>query len=304
MKINSVVMRAVGAGLLVGAVVAAMPSTSPVGVSRAQAAFEPSAYAGHTGHHQHHQAARPAKRTEISATGNRIELVDPTRSRYVPEILRAPARQRVRARRLLRGVNRFCRTHTVAELKAGWRPGAVHQSHPTHYFNPRRGASGVNPRKPRAALVYDGEVGGVMFTGSPLPRLGRIPRAHRHIHGSMGTSSSVEMVHVYCTDNLTVKSVREAFTPSRQLGVFADTIRLRLRIRPAVMDLNPRQLRQVRNRVRRYVGKQSYRSARSRVMAGRGPDPVLQAMRTEIRKGLMKLDEAQLRSIWRLMKSY
>jgi hypothetical protein len=299
MNINRVAVRAVGAGLLVGAVVGAMPSTSPAGVSLAQAASQPAATMGHA----HHHAAHLAQTVTTTANGNRIELVDPAQSTYVPKILAAPARQRIRARRMLRGVNRFCRTHTLTELNAEWRPGGARESHPTHYFNPERGASGINPANPRAALVYDGELGGVMFTGQPLPRLGVIPRAHRHTQGSMGTDSSVEMVHVYCTDDLTRKSVREAFTPNRLLGVLADTIELRLRIRPAVMDLTPRQLREVRDRVRTYLG-EAGQSTGIRRTAAVGPDPVLQAMRTEIREGLMGLDEAQLRSIWRLIKSY
>jgi hypothetical protein len=116
----------------------------------------------------------------------------------------------------------------------------------------------------------------------------------------MGSHRGVEMVHVYCRQNLTVKSMREAFTPNRQLGVMADTIRLRLKIRPAVMDLNRRQLREVRDKVRGYVGDRQ----QVRQSAQRGPDPRLRAMRVEIRKSLMKLNEAQLRSVWRLMKSY
>lgn len=34
-----------------------------------------------------------------------------------------------------------------------------------------------------------------------------------------------------------------------------------------------------------------------------GPDPVLEAMRTDFRHGLMLLTERQLRSVWRLMQS-
>jgi hypothetical protein len=294
MNVNRVTVRAVGAGVLVAAVVAALPAASSLSLTSAGSST--SAYG-------HHHAAHLARTVETSATGNRVELVDPGQSTYVPRVASAPARQRIRARRLLRGVNRFCSTHTLSELKAGWRPGNARENEQTHYFNPETAASGLNPASPRAALVYDGEVGGVMFTGQPLPRLGVIPRAHRHTAGStMGGGSSVEMVHVYCTDDLTVKSVREAFTPNRLLGVLADTLNLRLKIRPAVMDLSPRQLREVRDRVRSFIGAPSQRIvART---AASGPDPVLRAMRTEIREGLMKLDEAQLRSIWRLMKSY
>jgi len=294
MNVNRVALRAAGAGALVAGVVTALPATSSLSLTSTGASS--SAYAGH------HHAAHAARAVETSATGNRVELVDPAQSKYVPRVAKAPSRQRIRARGLLRGVNRFCSTHTVAELKDGWRPGSARENEQTHYFNPEPRASGLDPANPRAALVYDGEVGGVMFTGQPLPRLGVIPRAHRHTSGStMGGGSSVEMVHVYCTDDLTVKSVREAFTPNRLLGVLADTINLRLKIRPAVMDLSPRQLREVRDRVRSFIGTPSQRVA---TRAASGPDPRLQAMRTEIREGLMKLDEAQLRSIWRLMKSY
>jgi hypothetical protein len=291
MNINRVAVRAGGAGVLVAAVVGAVTATSTGGVGLA---------AEHTLHH--HTATAAASAMETSATGNRVELVDPGQSRYVPRVMQATARQRERSRRLLAGVNRFCDTHTVAELKAAdWRPGNAREVHPTHYFTPEIAANGINPTNPRAALVYEGKVGGVMFTGQPLPRLGSIPRAHRHAHGStMGSGSSAEMVHVYCTNDLTVKSVREAYTPNRQLGVLADTINLRLRIRPAVMGLTPHQLREVRALVRSYTG----RTAQSAARTTSGPDPVLKAMRTEIRESLMELDEAQLRSVWRLMKSY
>jgi len=292
MNVNRVAVRAGGAGVLVAAVVGAVTATSTGGVSLA---------AEHALHH--HSATAAAAGVETSATGNRVELVDPGQSRYVPRVMQATARQRERSRHLLAGVNRFCDTHTLAELRAeGWRPGSAREVHPTHYFTPEVGANGTNPTNPRAALVYEGKVAGVMFTGQPLPRLGSIPRAHRHAHGSrMGTGSSAEMVHVYCTNDLTVKSVREAYTPNRQLGVLADTINLRLRIRPAVMDLTPRQLREVRALVRDYTGRTAQSTA---ARAAGGPDPVLKAMRTEIRESLMELNERQLRSVWRLMRSY
>lgn len=274
-----------------GAVVLALPATSGALPASAQRLGTSG-----SGHHMHAAAAG----TMVGPSGNRLEMVTPDASRYVPKVLRAPARARDRARQLLRGVNRFCANHTVAQLKAGWRPGTNH-AHPTHYFNPATGASGLNPARPKAALVYDGKVGGVMFTGKPLPYLGPIPRAHMHDHAEMGGARGVEMVHVYCTSNLTVKSVREAYTPNRQLGVLADTLRLRLRIRPAVMDLNRRQLREVRAKVRGYVGEHPVQ-----VQDGTsgGPDPQMQAMRTEIRRSLMDMNEAQLRSVWRLMRSY
>ena len=297
MNVNRIGVRAVGAGVLVAAVVGAMPSTSIAGIRVAEA--------GHALHHHH--AAASAAAVETSATGNTVELVGPGESTYVPRVLSATDRQRTRARDLLRGVNRFCRTHTVAELKAaGWQPGdgAAHTVQ-THLINPDPRSGGINPANPRGALFFDGEVGGVMLSGQPLPHLGPIPRAHRHpdTHGSMGGNPNVEMVHIYCTDDLTVKSIREAYTPDRHLGVLADTRMLRDRIRPAVMNLSPRQLTEVRDLVRSYVGTQPASTTSART-AGPGPDPVLQAMRTEIRQGLMSLDEAQLRTVWRLMKSY
>jgi hypothetical protein len=298
MKNDKSVVRLVGAGALIGAVVVAMPITSSAQVGAAQK----SAGATHLAQtHQLLSSGQTGGHVMVGPSGNRVEMVAPHESRYVPRILKAPARSRTKARRLLSGVNRFCRTRSLADLKARWRPGNDHPAHPTHYFNPRGGASGVHPARPRAALVYDGRIGGVMFTGQPLPKLGPIPRAHGHHHSAMGSHRGVEMVHVYCRSNLSVKSMREAFTPNRQLGVMADTIRLRLRIRPAVMDLNRRQLREVRDKVRGYVGERHH--VRQSAQRG-GPDPRLRAMRVEIRKSLMRLNEAQLRSVWRLMKSY
>jgi hypothetical protein len=298
MQNDKAVVRLVGAGALIVALAVGMPIASNAQVGTQSS---PGATAHLAQTHQFPGSTHAGARAPmVGPSGNRIEMVPPHESKYVPKILKAPPRARTKARRLLSGVNRFCRTHSLAELKARWRPGNDNPTHPTHYFNPRRGASGLNPARPRAALVYDGRIGGVMFTGQPLPRLGPIPRAHSHHGMAMGSHSGVEMVHVYCRPNLTVKSLREALTPNRQLGVMADTIRLRLKIRPAVMDLNPRQLREVRNKVHGYVGTQQVRPSAQQG----GPDPRLRAMRVEIRKSLMKLTEAQLRSVWRLMKSY
>ncbi len=238
----------------------------------------------------------------IGPTGNRVEMVDPRQATYVPKVLRASDRHRAKARRLLHGVNRFCRTHTASDIKARWRSGTSRPARPTHYYRPHRAAGRLNPARPRAALVYDNRLGGVMFVGRPLPYLGTIPRAHAHHHMAMGSHMGTEMVHVYCTRNLKVKSVREAFTPNRLLGVLADTVKLRLRIRPAVTDLNGHQLRQVRAKVRGYVGK--HRVAPDGSAQGSGPDPELRAMRVEIRRSLMDLREHQLRSVWRLVRSY
>jgi hypothetical protein len=111
-------------------------------------------------------------------------------------------------------------------------------------------------------------------------------------------SRPIEMVHVYCTRNLT-----EAFTPNRMLGVKADIHALRQRIRPAVMDLSRAQLRAVRATVRDLAGS-SLRPVRPTGTAGgAGPDPVRQAMRTEIRRSLMVLSEPQLRRVWSMVRA-
>lgn len=235
----------------------------------------------------------------VGSTGNCVELVDPADSTYIPNIAAASLADRAKAQRLLDGANNFCRNRSVAEIEATWRPGKSDPSHPTHYFNPDPSSRGLNPANPRAALVYGGKLGGVMFTGAPLPYLGTIPRAHTHTGMAMGSDMGVEMVHVYCTPGL-----KEAFTPNRMLGVKAATIALRLKIRPAVMDLNRWQLRAVRAKVRGYAGDRLAPVAPTGTSADGGPDPVLQAMRTEIRNSLMLLTETQLRSVWRLMQSY
>jgi hypothetical protein len=233
-------------------------------------------------------------------TGNCVEMIDPADSTYIPNIAAASMRAHTKAQRLLDGVNRFCRTHTVAGLRGRWRTGHTHPSNPTHYFNPDRNSAGVlHPANPRAALVYDGKVGGVMFTGTPLPHLGSIPRAHTHASMEMGSSKGVEMVHVYCT-----KSLKKAFTPNRLLGVKAFMITLRLQIRPAVMNLNKWQLRAVRHKVRAYCGDRLKHIAPVAGSGSGGPDPLLAAMRTEIRNSLMLLTETQLRRVRHLMRSY
>jgi hypothetical protein len=45
-------------------------------------------------------------------------------------------------------------------------------------------------------------------------------------------------------------------------------------------------------------------AARATVASKSGPDPVLSAMRDEIRRSLMLLNLSQLRSVWHLMQSY
>lgn len=47
----------------------------------------------------------------IGPTGNKVEMVDPAQSTYVPEVAMASDRSRTKARRLLDGANTFCHTH-------------------------------------------------------------------------------------------------------------------------------------------------------------------------------------------------
>jgi hypothetical protein len=224
---------------------------------------------------------------------NRLELVHPSASTYVPDIAGASARDRAMASELLDGVNAFCRSNSAEALARTWWPGSTNPGDPTHLFNPGPRSRGLNPANPRAALVYDGELRGVMFTGIPLPPLGSIPRAHIH-HGDQ----SVEMLHVYCNETL-----KDAFTPNRQIGVMADVKALRLSIRPAVMNLDPAGLRAVRATARTYAGPELAPVSPVGSSVTPGPDPVLQAMRTEIRRSLMLLTEAQLRSLKASMRS-
>ena len=233
----------------------------------------------------------------IGPSGNKVEMVGPGMSTYRPNLASASAKDRAKAQRVLDGVNAFCRNHTVAGIKSNWQGGSsssgMSMSGPTHFFNPDDGPSGLRPANPAAALIYEGKLDGVMFNGKPLPRLGSIPRAHSH-----DMDLPVEMVHVYCTGNL-----KDAFTPNRMLGIKADLRRLRDTIRPAVMDLRKGQLREVRALVRGYAGDRLAPVAPVGSTPG-GPDPVLQAMRTEIRMSLMLITERQLRNVWSLMKSY
>lgn len=229
-------------------------------------------------------------------TGNKVEMVDPGKSTYVPKIASAPAKQRAKAQRILDGVNSFCRSHTAAGLKANWNSGSstMSMSGPTHFFNPDSDSTGLRPANPRAALIYDGKLDGVMFNGKPLPYLGSIPRAHSH-----DMSMPVEMLHVYCTANL-----KDAFTPNRTIGVLDDLRQLRDTVRPAILKLKEGQLRAVRTKVRGYCGNELDPVAPIGSPGDGGPDPIVQAMRTEIRHSLMILSEPQLRSVWSLMQSY
>jgi hypothetical protein len=300
------------AAALIGAPVLGAAAASSSGSVSSQAVTALAA-----GHH-HHMSGQ----VFVDANGNKVEVIDPAKSQYIPKILRASDRDRAKARRILAGANNFCRTHTVKWLKKNWVPGdgmggmhmkrdkgmqmkgmqmsGMHmkgmQMHPpTHYFNPVRNP-GLHPAHPIAGLVYDGRLGGVMMNGTPmLPRLGSIPRPHAHEM----TAQPLEMVHVYCTKNL-----RHAFTPNRVLGVKAPTINLRLKIRPAVTDLNGRQLRQIRAMVRDFCGDRLEPVYPSGTGDGTGPDPRLQAMRTEIRQSLMLMREHQLRTVWIKIQSF
>ncbi len=224
----------------------------------------------------------------VGPTCNLVEMVGPEDSTYRPDVAGATRADRARAQELLRGVNEFCRTHSAQELMAEWVPGEANPARPTHFFNPdSRGSLGLEPSNPRAVLIYEQRIGGVMFTGVPLPSLGSIPRAHSH-----DMSRPREMVHVYCTTNLT-----EAFTPNRQLGVLADVIALRGKARPLVSHLVQPRLGEVLSLVREYVGEQLPR-VDPRAMTPPGlADPIMWAKREQLRQSLMLLSEPQLRRV-------
>jgi hypothetical protein len=268
--------------------------------------------------------AAPAKyHVFTDSNGNRVEMIDPGQSTYIPNVAGASDADRAFAQQILDGVNEFCRTHTVKHIKAHWRPGGMDMHmksgmqmkgmsgmqmkgmsmqgmtmNHTHWFNPNK-LTGIHPRRPVAALIYKGVLDGVMFNGGPVLRaLGSIPRPHVHSMPMKGTTEPLEMVHVYCT-----RSLKYAFTPNRQLGVMVPVQNLRNEIRPAVMLLKPWQLKEVRRMVRHMCGDR-LAPVRPGTSDGTGPDPVLQAMRTEIRRSLMILREGQLRSVWQKMRSY
>jgi hypothetical protein len=255
--------------------------------------------------------------------GNTVEMIDPGQSTYVPDVKAASTDDIAKAKHILEGVQEFCRTHTVKNIKAHWRPGGMSMkvaqpmkgmsgmsmngmsgmhmkgmsmSH-THYFNPNK-RTGIHPKHPVAALIYKGVLDGVMFNGDPLlPYLGSIPRAH--VHHMPGMVMHTEMVHVYCTANL-----QHAYTPNRQLGAMVPTQNLRTTIRPAVMDLTPGQLKEVRRMVRHMCGDRLKPVLPTGSPNAPGPDPRLQAMRTEIRHSLMILRQGQLQQLWQKMQSY
>jgi hypothetical protein len=242
----------------------------------------------------HHGAGHPADdMVRLGPTCNNIELVAPYGSTYVPDVRRATTADRERARTLLTGVNEFCSRHSAAELQSAWRPGSD-PDEPTHFFNPDKRSRGLDAANPRAALIYDGQVGGVMLSGAPLPLLGSIPRAHSH-----DESDPVEMLHVYCTADL-----QDAFTPNRLLGVEADAHALRLKIGPALLDLEPQALRAVLSQARSLVAGRAVDLSGIAVPADGAADPVLQAMRIEMRRSLLLLGESQLRRVWTSVKSH
>jgi hypothetical protein len=225
---------------------------------------------------------------------NTVELVISRDSTYIPDVAGASPKDRAKAQELLDGVNDFCATRSLEEVEQDWRPGGSNPSQPTHFFNPDRYARGLDPANPKAALVFDGELAGVMFTGRPLPPLGSIPRAHIH-----DLSMPVEMLHVYCTPDLS-----EAFTPNRQLGVNKDLQPLRLRIRSMLVGPDEDQLRAVLDLVHGYADEELATVDPVEPSATGDPDPVLQAMRTGIRQSLTQLNETELRSLWGLLRSY
>jgi hypothetical protein len=245
-----------------------------------------------------------AVRTFVDANGNRVEVVDPGQSTYIPNVKHTSKHSVAKAQRLLDGTLKFCRTHSVKKIMAHWRVGGMgmggmggmkaNTMPPTHYFNPNP-MQGLHPMHPTAALVYDGKLGGVMLNGQPLDYLGTIPRAHAHKHM---VSTHLEMVHIYCTKNLTF-----AFTPNRTLGVMSPTINLRLKIRPAIMDLTRRQLKVIDAMVTMYVKRDGGMKTAPDAIA-KGPKPALQAMRIHIRESLMVLTQHQLRMVWKKMVSF
>ena len=228
----------------------------------------------------------------LGPTCNIVEPAAPPDSTYRPDVRAASRADRARARRLLSGVNEFCRSHTASDITSTWLAGQANETSPTHFFNPdRRGSLGLDPTNPRAVLVYRQGIGGLMFTGTPLPRLGSIPRAHTH-----DPSRPREMLHVYCADDLA-----EAFTPSRELGVLADSIVLRQKIRPRVAGVVDPRLAAVHRRMSSYVGHELPPAA-PRTDTAQLVDPVLRARRDQIRQSLVLLTEPELRMVWALVR--
>ena len=245
-------------------------------------------------HHGHGSGKEHGHRSRIvvGPTCNVLETVSPEDSTYRPRVARAPRQDRARARSLLADVNEFCTSTSPSELMAEWVPGTTTPTKPTHYFNPdRRGSLGLDPANPRAVLVYRQRIGGVMFTGVPLPSLGSIPRPHTH-----DPTGGREMLHVYCTSNLA-----DAFTPDRELGVLADTIVLRQKVRPLVADLHEPWLTAALRVAREHVGDELPRVDPRTIAPGLG-DAALRAKREELRQALMLVSEAQLRRLLAMVR--
>jgi hypothetical protein len=249
---------------------------------------DPAAAHDHAEEHERHSAGH----VMLGPTCNTVEMVGPEDSTYRPDVAAATPTDRARARKLLRGVNEFCRTHSAQEIMAEWTPGDTNPSEPTHYFNPDgRGSLGLDPTNPRAVLIYQERIGGVMLTGVPLPSLGSIPRAHSH-----DMSRPREMVHVYCTTDLA-----EAFTPDRRLGVMADVIALRGEVRPLVSGLLQPQLGEALRFAREHAGDELQRVDPREAPPTTLADPRLWAKREELRRSLMLLGEPRLRRLLRMV---
>lgn len=291
MSIRGIIIAcAVGVGvagsIALGSLVDQAPVACPPGSQPVPSRTEGAGRGGAGGHAHGH-----ADHLLVGPTCNQLEMVTPNSSTYRPDVTGASSADRARARELLRGVNEFCRSHSTPQIMADWLGGEG--TTPTHYFDPdRRGSLGLDPSNPRAALVYDGEIGGVMFTGTPLPFLGSIPRAHTH-----DASLPREMLHVYCTRDLA-----EAFTPSRRLGVMADAIALREDIRPQIAVLVEPRLTTVHQRVREYVGDEFVSVDPSDLATPDVGNPALRAQRAEIRQSLLLLDEPELRAVLSIVK--
>ena len=264
----------------------------PVGSEPARARI---AHVGHTGKPTENRGHGHGNAGPLvgGPTCNVSEVVAPPSSTYRPVVGGASRADRARALRLLRGVNAFCRSHSASELMAGWVPGNGDETPATHFFNPdRRGSLGLDPSNPRAALVYGHEIAGVMFAGTPLPPLGPIPRAHTH-----DASRPREMLHVYCATNLA-----EAFTPNRRLGVLADSIALRQKIRRQVAHLVNPQLTVILRYVRDELGDEQSRVDLRTIATPEPPHPIQRAKRDEIRQSLLFLAEPQLRTVLSMIK--
>lgn len=276
----------VAGSIALGSLVDSAPVACPPGSQPVPSRTEGAGRGGAGGHDHGH-----ADHLLVGPTCNQLEMVAPNSSTYRPDVAGASSSDRARARELLRGVKEFCRSHSTSEVMAGWLRGGG--TAPTHYFDPdRRGSLGLDPSNPRAVLVYGGEIGGVMFTGAPLPSLGSIPRAHTH-----DTSRPREMLHVYCTRDLA-----DAFTPSRRLGVLADAIALREDIRPRIARLVDPRLTTVHQRVREYLGDEFVSVDPSDLATPDVADPALRAQRAEVRQSLLLLGEPELRAVLSMVK--